>query len=160
MSMDLTPPDTKSTYSEWQMGATSSCINDIANDDFVPILHIEAVSEEENSSMHEVNTSTLPINLTVPVIHTSASDNSISNILDLLDTKNETLEKTLLSVPLQASTSNSDMKSSGSDVSISFFLDRENIDEAYDENNFANVNNNLLIEQKKEKSNVTFSLDT
>lgn len=159
MSLELTSPDTKSTYSEWQMGATSSCINDIANDDFVPILHIEAVSEEENCSMHEVNTSTLP-NLTVPVIHTSASDNSISNILDLLDTKNETLEKTLLSVPLQASTSSSDMKSSGSDVSISFFLDRENIGEAYDENDFANVNNNLLSEQKKEKSNVTFSLDT
>lgn len=160
--------DPKSTYTDWQMGATSSCINDIANDDFVPILRIEEVAEDENKrpsqyadnrklSVNEVRTNTL----SVPTIRTSASDNSISNILDLFDTNKEALEKSLLTVPMQASsTSLAEMKSSGSDVSISFFLDRENIGDAYDENDFANVNTNTLSEQKKEKSNVQFSLDT
>lgn len=138
--------DTTSSYRDWQMGATSSCINDIANDDFVPILRIEE-SEPTNGKHTEdvrklslIETRKNTFSLSVPAIRTSLSDNSISN---LMDTNNETLEQTLLHVPVQTATSNSaEMKSSGSDVSISFFLDRENIGDAFDEVNFANVNNN------------------
>lgn len=139
------------------MGATSSCLNDIANDDFVPILRIEEC--ESNNGKHSEDGRKLSLieiknnSLSVPaIIRTSVSDNSISNILDIMDTNNETLEQTLLSIPIPAN----EMKSSGSDVSISFFLDRENVEDAYDEVNFANVNTNL-IERKKEKSNSKLS---
>lgn len=136
------------------MGATSSCVNDIANDNFVPILRIEESEPSNRKHLEGVRKLSLIAtekntqSLSVPVIRTSASDNSISNILDLMDTNNETLEQTLLHVPIRAVSSNSaEMKSSGSDVSISFFLDRENIDDAFDEVNFANVNTNIS-EQK------------
>lgn len=141
------PLHTTPSYHEWEMGATSSCINDIANDNFVPILRIE--ESETTNGRHLEDARKLSLNetgkntLSPPVIRTSLSDNSLSNILDLMDTNNETLEQTLLHVPVQT-TSNSSvaMKSSGSDVSISFFLDRENIGDAFDEINFASVNNN------------------
>lgn len=141
------------------MGATSSCINDIANDDFLPILHIEEVFEENNRPNNEDSTEVNSKNLSVPAIHTSPSDDSISNILDLLD--NEQMEGKLLTVPQQAATTKtSEMRSSGSDVSISFFLDRELSGDPYDEFEFANVNSNVLSPQNSEHSNrVKFSLD-
>lgn len=141
------------------MGPTSSCINDIANDDFVPILHIDEITEEDNRSNNVDLTEVNSKNLSVPVIHTSPSDESISNILDLLDTNNEQMEGTLLTVPQQvASPKTSEMRSSGSDVSISFFLDREQNCDPYDEFEFANVNSNILSQQNNELSNVKFSL--
>lgn len=146
------------------MGATSSCVNDIANDDFVPILRIDECEssnikhfeDERKLSLNEIQKNTLSI---PAIIRTSVSDNSISNILDLMDTNNETLEQTLLHISLQAtSSSNIEMKSSGSDVSISFFLDRENIGDAFDETNFGNVNTNIS-EMKIDKCNSEFSLE-
>lgn len=148
MPFQFNTTDKASNYREWQMGATSSCINDIANDDFVPILRIE--ESEPINVKHSEDVRKLSLietkknTLAVPAIRTSRSDNSISNILDLMDTNNETLEQTLLHVPVQTTSSNSaDLKSSGSDVSISFFLDRENIGDTFDEVNFANVNTNI-----------------
>lgn len=149
----------------WQMGATSSCINDIANDDFVPILNIEDYAEEENDGaallINEDTATPRSSNmLSVPTIRTSASDNSISNILDFLGTNNELKDNSLLSVPYRRPSAG-ELKSSGSDVSISFFLDREQMSDTYDENTFANVNTNVLDERnrKKSNSNVTFQLD-
>lgn len=147
----------------WKMGATSSNINDIANDDFVPFLNVEEVTREEvDISCFEADQNSVNKNsLSIPVIHTSASDHSISNVLDLLDTNNDTLENTLLSVPLQASFANaSEMKSSSSDVSISCFLDRENFGNTFDEHDFASVNNNMLSDQKSDDNDVNFSLNT
>lgn len=148
MPFQFDSKDKASTYMDWQMGATSSCINDIANDDFVPILRIEEPEPTNGKHLEDVRKLSLietkKNTLSVPVIRTSLSDTSISNILDLMDTNNETLEQTLLRVPVQTTSSNSgELKSLGSDVSISFFLDRENIDDAFDEVNFANVNTNL-----------------
>lgn len=148
MSFQFDTKDKASTYKDWQMGATSSCINDIANDDFVPILRIEESEPTNGKHFEDVRKLSLietkRNTLSVPAIRTSLSDNSISNILDLMDTNNETLEQTLLHVPGQtASSTTGEMKSSGSDVSISFFLDRENIGDAFDEVNFANVNTNM-----------------
>lgn len=136
MSLTLNAPDVSSEYHhEWQMGATSSCINDIANDDFIPILNIEDVADEENSAACGMNHNGLPLDV-------KARDS-------------------LLSVPMpNTTTTSTEMKSSGSDVSISFFLDRE-MDDTYDENNFANVNSNSLNTpyRKKSNSNVSFKLD-
>lgn len=132
------------------MGATSSCINDIANDDFVPILRIEETSPIKGKHLEDIRKLSLnetrknSLSLPVPAIRASHSDNSISNILDLMDTNNEILEQTLLHVPVQATSNGVEiksMKSLGSDVSISFFLDRENIGDVFDEMNFASVNN-------------------
>lgn len=138
------------------MGATSSCLNDIANDDFLPILRIEEC--KSNDGQHLENVRKLSLNetgntsLPVPEICTSVSDNSISNILDLMDTNNDPLEQKLLHKPIQATSSNiAEIKSSGSDVSISFFLDRENIGDAYDEANFANVNTNINQQKNDQK---------
>lgn len=150
----------------WRMGATSSCINDIDNDDFVPILNIEEYADENDEAKLIINNnSSLPQSsndsrlLSVPGIRTSASDNSISNMLDFIGNNNEMRESTL-SVPLRR-TSAGELKSSGSDVSISFFLDREQISDIFDENTFANVNTNVLDERNRKKSsaNVTFQLD-
>lgn len=144
-------------------GATSSCINDIANDDFVPILQIEEVMKDTNneSKIRDIDD---PNMLSIPKIHTSASDSSISNILDFLGNNSET-ENLFLQVPMA-----SKFKSSGSlnsrrnsscgsrkssDVSLSFFLDREHIGDTYDENTFANVN----ADRKTSNSNLTFQLD-
>lgn len=148
MPFQFNTTDKASNYREWQMGATSSCINDIANDDFVPILRIEEsepINVKHSDDVRKLSLiETKKNTLAVPAIRTSRSDNSISNILDLMDTNNETLEQTLLHVPVQTTSSNSaDLKSSGSDVSISFFLDRENIGDTFDEVNFANVNTNI-----------------
>lgn len=114
------------------MGATSSCINDIANDDFIPILHIEEVMKENNMETGFVENENM---LSIPATHTSASDKSISNILDFLGT-DDTIENSFLAVPLRT-TSASELKSFGSDVSISFFLG------TCDENTSANVNTNI-----------------
>lgn len=120
----------------WQMGATSSCLNDIANDDFLPILHIEPLldgmnmSESTNYSRQLISSNTL----TVPSIHISESGNSNSNILDIFDNNIETIESTR------------EIKSSGSEISISFFLDREPMSDVFDENNFANVNSDISHE--------------
>lgn len=151
----------------WRMGATSSCINDIDNDDFVPILNIEEYANEDDEANLIINNkSTMPRSsndshlLSVPGIRTSASDNSISNMLDFIGNNNELEENASLSVPLRR-TSAGELKSSGSDVSISFFLDREQISDIFDENTFANVNTNVLDERNRKKSNanVTFQLD-
>lgn len=148
----------------WKMGATSSSINDISNDDFVPFLHIEEVTgDKDDPSRFEdkKDCSVTKNTLSIPVIHTSASDNSISNVLDLLDTNNDNLNSTLLSIPLQASFAGaSKIKSSSSDVSISFFLDREHFGVGFDENNFANVNNNMLSDQKNDDDIVNFTQNT
>lgn len=157
--MNLDSPDVDG----WQMGATSSCINDIANDDFVPILNIEEFAEEENEGAALIINETRAQSsnmLSVPAIRTSASDNSISNILDFLGTNNEMKENTYLSIPRRRPSA-CELKSSGSDVSISFFLDREQIGDTFDENTFANVNTNVLDERNRKKSNanVTFQLD-
>lgn len=160
--MGLDSPDVDG----WQMGATSSSINDIANDNFVPILNIEEFTGGDNDEddegtaliINENTTITKSSNmLSVPTIRTSASDNSISNVLDFLGTNSENV---LLSVPGRR-TSAGELKSSGSDVSISFFLDREQMSDTYDENTFANVNTNVLDERNRKKSNanVTFQLD-
>lgn len=179
-------------FEGWTMGATSSCINDIANDDFAHILHIEEVKNNGNNSetdtdtdeddsdnkcdyerdmnpnekMPMLKTRKAPI-LQIPQIRTSASNN---NILDLESSSTAASsahgESSFLSVPgmgASSSTTNiSEMKSSGSDVSISFFLDRDDAGEEYDdENTFANVNSNTLLEPTRKKSNVnvTFLLD-
>lgn len=140
------------------MGATSSNLNDIANDDFVPFIHIEEISEETStkSNLSNERNSTNTNALLLPSIHTSASDTSISNILDLMENNNSSFDKPLLTVPNNAN----EMKTSGSDVSISFFLDREYSGDGFDENSFANVNTNMLYDQKSDKPNVSFSLDT
>lgn len=146
MPLQFDSKDRVPTYG-WQMGATSSCINDIANDDFIPILRIDESEPINVPTRHVEDVRKLSLietkknTLSIPVIRTSHSDNSISNILDLMDTNSETLEQTLLHIP--APTAPGEMKSSGSDVSISFFLDRENIGDVFDEVNFANVNTNM-----------------
>lgn len=60
-----------------------------------------------------------------------------------------------------ASDATTPMKQSSSDVSISFFLDRDDNNETFDENTFANVNANALSEQTRQQSNsnVAFLLD-
>lgn len=150
----------------WRMGATSSCINDIANDDFVPILNIEEFADEENDETNLIVNENLTIAqssnmLSVPAIRTSSSDASISNsMLDFIGTNNELKENASLSVPHRRPSA-CELKSSGSDVSISFFLDREQINDMFDEQTFANVNTNLLDDRNRKKSNanVTFQLD-
>lgn len=143
MSLNLNSSDITSPYPhDWQMGATSSCINDIANDDFVPILNIEEVPDVDNTDDYAITNFN---KLSVPSsIHESASDHSISNILDLFEI-NQTNEN-VLAVP--TSVNPTEMKSSGSDVSISFFLDSEQCSDIYDENSFANVNSNILHRKK------------
>lgn len=156
MSLNLNSSNLTSTYPhEWQMGATSSCINDIGNDDFVPIVNIEEVSDEERetSTNEDVTNYT---KLSVPAIHQSVSDHSISNILDLFETNNDNTENSFLTVP--ATINSTELKSSGSDISISFFLDSEQNSDIYDENSFASVNSNSS-HRKKSNSNVSFTLD-
>lgn len=151
-SLSLNSTD-RSTYLKWQMGATSSCMNDIANDDFVPILRIDEYktankthTEDRNLSLNEYEKK----NLSVPAIRTSQSDTSISNILDLMDTNNETLNQTLLHAPIPPSSSiNAETKPSRSEISISFFLDRENNDDAPDEGDFANIILNQEVNVEK-----------
>lgn len=149
------------------MGATSSSINDIGNDDFIPILHIEDMQQDENNPLNLIIKKTYQNSQNegkiqpIPKIKTSTSDTSISNKWDLLNS-NDTIEEKLLVPEVMTNKNIFAMKSSGSDVSISFFLDRDHINDTYDEQTFANVNANVAyIEQKRKKSdsNVTFQLD-
>lgn len=147
------------------MGATSSCINDIANDDFIPFLHVEEVHQDEESRTHFVTRDNLSMTqddantLSIPKIQSSTSDNSISNILDFLDTNDKVPMDSFLNVP-QDPNNIFEMKPSRSDVSISFFLDREHISDTFDEQTFANVNADIREQsRKKSNTNVSFHLD-
>lgn len=152
------------------MGATSSCINDIANDDFAHVLHIQEASDhdsEEDDSDLEENAEKVPMIsvtnlLNVPQIRTSVSDNSISYVLDPTSDPADSNKHSFLNVPSANASSSAqnlaEMKSSGSDVSISFFLDRDDAGEAFDENTFANVSANTPS-RKRSNNNVTFLLD-
>lgn len=170
VSLNTNSTDTTVQFEGWTMGATSSCINDIANDDFAQILHIEEVKGDDDSGTdesvgHAENIPMLKSKLKIPNIRTSVSDNSLSHMLDLAEsivTSNENSFLTIPSMGAAATAPNmSEMKASGSDVSISFFLDRDDAGEAFDENTFANVNSNTLLEPTRKKSNVnvTFLLD-
>lgn len=110
------------------MGATSCCINDIANDDFTPILNVDNGHVSFESPTKE--------NLCEEYMEVkSRSDTNflkIPNRLEILSTNT--------------------IKTSGSDVSISFFLDSEPIYETYDENAFANVNSNVSKPELEEGS--------
>lgn len=160
------------------MGATSSCLDDIANDDFAQILHIEDAKDDEHNdtdtdddkcnydeSIHNERMPMLQSNtLQVHRIRTSLSDSSISCEQICADSiANSLNENAFLTVPSSsAATPNvSAIKNAGSDVSISFFLDRHDAGETFDEYTFANVNSNTLMEPTRKKSNVnvTFSLD-
>lgn len=138
------------------MGPTSSCINDIGNDDFPQILHIEEASDDDEDGKSDSGTlDATPIiqlnshTLFAPIMRTCASDNSISQILEKSNgnLNYQFTENEYVSLP---STTNelmppaTEMKSAGSDFSISFILDRDNLSENYDENTFANVNTNAL----------------
>lgn len=120
-----------SKYEGWKMGDTSSCINDIDNDDFIPIFNIEEIKQNEKISPHSMNGDELKPQKFVTY---SSKFNSLN--------QNESL-----AVPLEKEKKNMhEMKSSGSDVSISFFLDRDYINDIYDEHTFANVNADVDLE--------------
>lgn len=145
------------------LGAASSCINDIANDDFPQILNIQPPTDEDESEDGSDESETAPIissrrnssisnALKVPQIRMTNSDNSISHVLDAADgelsqsvpsdgglfMKIGSQRKQSLCLPVP------DMKQASSDVSISHILDRDNGTESFDENNFASVNANKL----------------
>lgn len=160
------------------MGATSSCLNDIANDDFAQILHIEDAKDDVehdtdtdtdddkcdyDESIHNERMPMLQSNtLQVPRIRTSHSDSSISCALNYADSTANTSNGNACLTVAAAPSSMSIIKNAGSDVSISFFLDRDDAGEAFDdEYTFANVNSNTLLEPTRKKSNVnvTFLLD-
>lgn len=123
---------------DWQLGAASSCLNDIGNDDFPQILRIEEATDDEDDYDGE-NTSTAQLNskkLNASTMQMTTSTNSISNILDNASDCQCIEDGTYLDVP--------EMKSSPSDISISHILDRDSSTECFDENTFANVNTNAL----------------
>lgn len=173
--MNTNSTEAAEPFEGWTMGATSSCLNDIANDDFAQILHIEGAKDEEHGtdtdddkcdydeSIHNERMPMLQSNtLQVPRIRTSLSDSSILSALHFADsTANSSNENAFLTVPSAGTPSMSVIKNAGSDVSISFFLDRDDAGEAFDEYTFANVNSNTLLEPTRKKSNVnvTFLLD-
>lgn len=138
----------------WQMGPSSSCVNDIANDDFLQILHIDETSDVDDNIDDENRIERRPIiqinsnNLHVPQIRTSLSDTSICNLMDSANSGviNQARSNQNLSVPY-GHRSNSltvpGIRSAPSDVSISLFLDQHS-NEPFDENTFADVNTNLL----------------
>lgn len=143
MSLNVESSELAPTFG-WQMGATSSCINDIANDDFVPILQIESFTQDFNNSESGKHSNDVKNSNTfsVPIIQICESDNNNSNLLSLHD------ETTHL--PLTR-----EIRSSGSDVSLSFFLDSEQMSYVFDDNSFANVNSNI----SESKRNSMFDLD-
>lgn len=125
---------------DWQLGAASSCLNDIGNDDFPQILRIEEASDDDDDD-HEYQQN-LPIirlnsrNLDVPEMQMGSSTNSISNILDNAIGCQRIDDGAYLSV--------GEMKPSTSDISISHILDQDSATENFDEHTFANVNTNAL----------------
>lgn len=121
---------------DWQLGAASSCLNDIANDDFPQILRIEEASDDEDDSHHVPILQLNSKNLDVPQMQMTVSTNSISNILDNAVDCQRIDDGTYLDVP--------EMKSSASDISISHILDQDSTTENFDEHTFANVNTNAL----------------
>lgn len=135
--MSLNAEDELMATFGWEMGATSSCINDIANDNFIPNLQIETFTQ--NSHTIESRNYNYPVpnpnTFSAPIIHICNSDISNSNLLRPID------EKILLP-------SKNEIKSVGSDVSLSFFLDSEQIHDRFDDNSFANVNSNLSGSKK------------
>lgn len=148
------------------MGETSSCINDIANDELIPILHDKEVQRDESVPKCSVDMDNFILSQSkdkVPIVSNISSlesDESPSNDLSLSEFSNNNS----LQVPQDETKKNLfAMKSSGSDVSISFFLDREHIDNVYDDDrNFASVNSNIVKCERKNKinsSNVTFQLN-
>lgn len=123
---------------DWQLGAASSCLNDIANDDFPQILRIEEATDDED----ETDNANLPIiqlnsgKLNLPQMRQTTSTNSISNILDNVTDCPRIDDGTYLDVP--------GMKPSASDMSISHILDQDSTTENFDEHTFASVNTNAL----------------
>lgn len=162
-------------YDGWHIGAASSNINDIANDDFAQILHIDEPKYDDNEyddseNGDSENGENVPMigsssnSSLSPGIQMLVSDNSTPNLVDLADSNtNQTnpTDNSFLTVQSNASDATTPMKQSSSDVSISFFLDRDDNNETFDENTFANVNANALSEQTRQQSdtNVTFLLD-
>lgn len=143
---------------DWQLGAASSCLNDIGNDDFPQILRIEEATDSEDEEHEEEH---LPIirvssrNLNILEMQMTTSSNSISNILDNVDGCQRSEDGAFLDVPT--------MKPSSSDISISYILDQDSTTDNFDENTFANVNTNALsapvLKPSSSNTNISFYLD-
>lgn len=124
---------------DWQLGAASSCLNDIGNDDFPQILHIEEATDDEDEHTYRENLPDIQLNssaLGVPEIKMTTSSISISNILDNVIDCQRSEDGAFLDVP--------EMKPSTSDVSISYILDQDSSIEHYDDTTFADENTNTL----------------
>lgn len=115
------------------LGAASSCMNDIGNDDFPQILRIEEpTSESEDSD----NSETAPIihqqkgSSKVPEIRMTSSDNSISNAIDSAENNyydNSMDDGLILNLPskYRGSAIESRKGSNASEISISSILDED-----------------------------------
>lgn len=141
---------------DWQLGAASSCLNDIGNDDFPQILCIDEATDDEDEDHEDVSINQLSSrNLDVPQIRVTTSTNSISNILDNATDCQRTEDDAYLYV--------AGMKPSSSDMSISHILDQDNSTEFFDENTFANVNTNALstpvLKPSSSDASISYYLD-
>lgn len=142
------------------MGPSSSCINDLNNDDFVQILHIDEPSEDESDekTAEQYDNPTLGMDsnfLALPEsMKPNTSEMSISYILDhandndfsefqLMDSQGSRVRSSSLNVP--------EMKEAPSDYSISQILDQANNKHSFQaqdvisSNNLAKSTNSVVI---------------
>lgn len=91
MSLNTNSTDSTVPYDGWHIGAASSNINDIANDDFAQILHIDEPKYDDNEYDDIENGENVPMiasssnPLSSPGIQMLVSDNSTPNLVDLAD---------------------------------------------------------------------------
>lgn len=149
-------------YDGWYTGAASSSLNDIANDEFTQILHIEEASDDGTSQIEDTDDD-------APIMERRLSSTSVAKIRSTLS-NNSTANNTdgisgnfvAISVPDTAAIT---MKPSSSDVSISLLLDADDDDsnESFedDDDTFGNANVNLLGNptRKRSSTNASFRLD-
>lgn len=149
------------------MGPSSSCLNDLNNDDFVQILHIDEVSDDETDekAVEQYDNPILNMNsnfLAAPEsMKPNTSDASISYILDhandndfsevqLMDNQSSRIRSTSLNVP--------ELKDAPSDYSISHILDQANTNNSFhtiNSNNIARSANSLMIPRNENESSST-----
>lgn len=161
-SLKTNSTDTTMPYDGWYTGAASSSLNDIANDEFTQILHIEEASDDGTSQIEDTDDD-------APIMERRLSSTSVAKIRSTLS-NNSTANNTdgisgnfvAISVPDTAAIT---MKPSSSDVSISLLLDADDDDsnESFedDDDTFGNANVNLLGNptRKRSSTNASFRLD-
>lgn len=158
-SLKTNATDTTMPYDGWHTGEASSSLNDIANDDFTQILHIEEASDESTSQIddtadvHEIEREASTASM--PRARSLLFNNSISDLTD--DTRNS-----FVAIPITDAVAS--LKPCSSDVSISLLLDADDDDSSEtfeNDDTFASANVNLLgnVARNRSSTNASFRPD-